>query len=84
MRILLKNARIIKMDDTPIFYGDILVNGNRIEKVAENIETEEKPYQQELFESNESKKRLYQYINERNNNINIDQQYTLLSHQLLL
>lgn len=41
MRILLKNALIIKMDDTPIFYGDILVNGNRIEKITESIETEE-------------------------------------------
>lgn len=38
MKILLKNARIIKMDNTSVFNGDILINDNRIEKLSENIE----------------------------------------------
>ena len=33
MKILLKNARIIKMDNSPILKGDILINGNIIEKI---------------------------------------------------
>ena len=38
MKILLKNARIIKMDDSPILEGDILINGNKIEKIGKNID----------------------------------------------
>lgn len=41
MKVLLKNARIIKMDDTPVFNGDILVIDNRIAKIAEEIECED-------------------------------------------
>ena len=33
MKILLKNARILKMDNSPILKGDILINGNIIEKI---------------------------------------------------
>ncbi|MCR5309458.1 MAG: amidohydrolase family protein [Bacilli bacterium] len=38
MKILLKNAHIIKMDDSPMLNGDILINGNKIEKIASNID----------------------------------------------
>ena len=34
MKTLLKNARILKMDDTPVFIGDILVEDNRIIKIS--------------------------------------------------
>ena len=37
MKILLKNARIIKMDDSPVIEGDILINGNKIEKISKRI-----------------------------------------------
>ena len=37
MKILLKNARIIKMDDSPMLEGDILINGNKIEKISKGI-----------------------------------------------
>ena len=35
---MLKNARIIKMDDSPILEGDILINNNKIEKIAKDID----------------------------------------------
>ena len=38
MKILLKNARILKMDNSPILKGDILINGNIIEKIGCKID----------------------------------------------
>ena len=38
MKILLKNARIIKMDDSPMLEGDILINWNKIEKIGKGID----------------------------------------------
>ena len=40
MKTLLKNARILKMDDTPIFIGDILIEDSRITKIAPSINEE--------------------------------------------
>ena len=37
MKILLKNAHIIKMDDSPVIEDDILINGNKIEKISKGI-----------------------------------------------
>ena len=37
MKILLKNARILKMDDSPLLNGDILIDGNKIKKIDKNI-----------------------------------------------
>ena len=36
MRTLFHNARILKMDGTPIFFGDLVVQGNRIIYVGDN------------------------------------------------
>ncbi|MCQ2087138.1 MAG: amidohydrolase family protein [Bacilli bacterium] len=41
MKTLLKNAQIIKMDDSPIMTGDILIENNRIKQIAEEIECED-------------------------------------------
>ena len=38
MKILLKNAHILKMDNSPILKGDILINGNIIEKIDRKID----------------------------------------------
>ena len=40
MKTLLRNARILTMKDSKIIEGDILVNGNRIEKIAKNIKVD--------------------------------------------
>ena len=40
MKTLFKNARILKMNDEPIFYSDLLVENNRIKLIAKNIPLE--------------------------------------------
>ena len=40
MKTLFKNAKILKMDDSPIFEGDLLVEGNRIKLIGEDISEE--------------------------------------------
>lgn len=42
MSILLKNAKILKMDDTPIFDGSIVVDNNRISYIGSDILDESK------------------------------------------
>jgi len=37
MKTLLKNAKILKMDDSPLFEGDLLIENNRIKKIDKNI-----------------------------------------------
>ena len=39
MKILLKNARILKMDGSDIFFGDILINGKFIEEISQSIDS---------------------------------------------
>lgn len=38
MKTLLKNARILKMDDTPLFNGNIVIENDRIIYIGEDIE----------------------------------------------
>lgn len=41
MKTLLKNAQIIKMDGSPVFKGDILINNNKIVDIKDEIECED-------------------------------------------
>ena len=52
MKILFKNARILKMDDSPIFIGDLLVEDNKISKIG-NIFNSDDHYDR-VIECNEN------------------------------